>query len=193
MGMSGFFRTSTSNCFIRFLTQTRPEGSSPQVYRMTPSQASKFIGTQVRSTQTQPFSARAPLRTLSFTVSQELSPELQPLRRLRRRSPSPLEQKFLGQNSNPVAKLNAFSILGKTTKPPSKAQKEKHEKSKSEFVAVEAEESDEDEMFGFGGPKKGDDEEEDDNEQDKVVEGLVDDAVMNAETEAADLVLEKHR
>lgn len=161
------------------------------MYRMTPSQASKFIGTQVHSTQTQPFSARAPLRTLSFTVSQELSPEPQSLRRLRRRSPSPLEQKFLGQNSNPVAKLNAFSILGKTTKPPSKAQKEKHEK--SAFVAVEAEESDEDDMFGFGGPKKADDEEEDDNEQDKIVEGLVDDTVMDVETEAAELVLEKHR
>jgi len=156
---------------------------------MTPSQASKFIGTQARSTQL-PLSARLPLRTLSLTVSQELSPELQPLRRLRKRSPSPLEQKSVGKSSNPVAKLNAFNVLGKTIKPPSKAQKEKHER--SEFVAVEAEESDEDDMFGFGGPKK-DDDEEDDNEQDKVVEGLVDDAVMDAETEAADLVLEKHR
>ncbi|KAH0839632.1 hypothetical protein J3R83DRAFT_548 [Lanmaoa asiatica] len=173
-----------------FLTQTRPEGSSPQVYSMTPSQASKFIGTQVYSTQTQPLSARPPLRTLSFTVSQELSPEPQPLRRLCKRSRSPLEQKILGQDSNPVAKLNAFSILGKAPKPPSKVQKEKHEK--SEFVAVEAEESDEDDMFGFGGPKK-DEDDEDDNEQDKVVEGLVDDTVMNAETEAADLVQEKYR
>lgn len=112
------------------------------------------------------------------------------MRRLRKRSPSPLEQKTLGQDSNPVAKLNAFSILGKVAKPPSKAQKEKHEK--SEFVAVEAEESDEDDMFGFGGPKR-DDDEEDDNEQDKIVEGLVDDVVMDAETEAADLVQEKHR
>ncbi|KAF8558978.1 hypothetical protein OG21DRAFT_1480851 [Imleria badia] len=174
-----------------FLTQTRPEGSSPQVYHMTPSQAHKFIGTQVHPTQTQPFSARPPLRTLSFTVSQELSPEPQPLRRLRKRSSSPLEQKSLGQTSRLVAKLDAFDILSKASKPPSKAQKEKH--GKSEFLAVEAEESDEDDMFGFGGPKKDDDEEEDDNEQDKVVEGLVDDAVMNAETEAADLVVEKHR
>ncbi|KAF8138155.1 MRC1-like domain-containing protein [Boletus edulis] len=175
-----------------FLTQTRPEGSSPQVYRMTPSQASKFIGTQVHSTLTQPLSARPPLRTLSFTVSPELSPEPQPLRRLRKRSLSPLEQKFLGQNSNPVEKLNAFDILGKAPKPPPpKAQGE--ELGKSEFVVFEAEESDEDDMFGFGGPKKDDGEEEDDNEQDKIVEGLVDDAVMDAETEAPDLVLEKHR
>ncbi|KAG8218354.1 hypothetical protein J3R82DRAFT_3973 [Butyriboletus roseoflavus] len=172
-----------------FLTQTRPEGSSPQVYRMTPSQASKFVGSQVHSTPG-PLSARPPLRTLSFTVSPELSPEPQPLRRLRKRSPSPLEQKILGQNNNPTAK-NAFNILGKAPKPPSKALKEKHEK--SEFVAIEAEESDEDDMFGFGGPKKENDEEDDDNEQDKVVEGLVDDTVMNAETEAVDLVQEKHR
>lgn len=157
---------------------------------MTPSQASKFIGTQVHSTQTEPLSARPPLRTLSFTVSQELSPEPQPLRRLRKRSHSPLEQKILKQNNNPVAKLNAFSILGKALEPPFKAQREKHEK--SEFVAVEAEESDEDDMFGFGGPKRAD-EEEDDNEQDKVVEGLVDDMVMDVETEAADLVQEKYR
>lgn len=160
------------------------------MYRTTPSQASKFIGTQVHPTQTQPLSARAPLRTLSFTVSQELSPEPQPLRRLRKRSSSPLEQKSLGQNGSLVAKLNVFDILGKASKPPFKAQKEIHRK--SEFVAVEAEESDEDDMFGFGGPKKGDDD-EDDNEQDKIVEGLVDDAVMDAETEAAERVLEKHR
>lgn len=160
---------------------------------MTPSQAPKFIGTQIHSTQTEPLSARPPLRTLSFTVSQELSPELQPLRRLRKRSLSPLEQKFIGQvqDSNPVTKLNAFSILGKVLTSPSKAQKEKHEK--SEFVAVEAEESDEDDMFGFGGPKRDDNEEEDDNEQDKVVEGLVDDTIMDAQTEAADLVQEKYR
>ena len=160
---------------------------------MTPSQASKFIGTQVHSTQTQSFSARPPLRTLSFTASQELSPEPQPLRRLRKRSLSPLEQKALGQNSNAVAKLNAFSILGKVPKPLSKAQDKKHEK--SEFVTVEAEESDEDDMFGFGGPKKDDDDDDDDddNEQDKVVEGLVDDTFMDVEIEAADLVQEKHR
>lgn len=157
---------------------------------MTPSQASKFIGTQVHSTQIGPLSARPPLRTLSFVVSQELSLEPQPLRRLRKRSPSPLEQKILGQSGSPVIK-NAFNILGKVPKPPSKPLKEKHEK--SEFVAIEAEESDEDDMFGFGGPKKGNDEDEDDNDQDKVVEGLVDDTVMDAEIEAADLVQEKYR
>lgn len=157
---------------------------------MTPSQASKFVGTQVYAQiQSESLSSRAPLRTLSFTASQELSPEPQPLRRLRKRSPSPLEQK--SQNSNPAARLNAFSILGKAHRPVSKVQDKKPEK--SEFVAVEAEESDEDDVFGFGGPKKDDGEEENDDEQDKVVEGLVDDMPMDAETEAADLVQEKYR
>ena len=86
--------------------------------------------------------------------------------------------------------MNAFTILGRTREPLSKEQAKNHEK--SEFVAVEAEESDEDDMFGFGGPK-GDDEEEDDNEQDKVVENLVDDTLMDAETVAVDLVQEKFR
>lgn len=158
---------------------------------MTPSQVSKSVGTQVQLSHTQLLSARAPLRTLSFTVSHDLSPEPQPLRRLRRRSFSPLEQKSLEQNSNSVPKLNAFSILGKAPKPPTEAEKKKL--GKSEFVAVEAEESDEDDMFGFGGPKKDEDGEEDDDEQDKVVEGLVDDSVMDAETEGVGLVLEKHR
>lgn len=158
---------------------------------MTPSQASKFIGTQVHLTQTQPISARPPLRTLSFGVSQEVSPEPQPLRRLRRRSLSPLERRSLGQNNSLGGNLNVFDILGRVPKPPSKAHKEKP--GNSEFVAFEAEESDEDDMFGFGGPKKEGEEEEDDNEQDKVVEGLVDDTAMDAGTEAVGLVLEKHR
>lgn len=157
---------------------------------MTPSQASKLNGTQVYPTQTQSLSTRLPLRTLSFTASRELSPEPQPLRRLRKRSPSPLEQKVLGQNGNPATKLNAFSILGKVPKPSPMAQNKKYDK--SEFVAVEAEESDEDDMFGFGGGKKDDDEEQD-KEQDKDVEGLVDDTFMDAEAEAAELVQEKYR
>ncbi|KIJ70449.1 hypothetical protein HYDPIDRAFT_78205 [Hydnomerulius pinastri MD-312] len=184
-----------------FLTQTRPEGSSPQVYRMTPSQASKFIGTQVRSTQvTEPLSERAPLRTLSFRATQEESPEAQPLRRLRRRSSSPSERKARAGSASPIApvsliagpsKPNAFDVLGKVTKPSSKAHKEKLQK--SEFVVAEAEESDEDDMFGFGGAKKKDDDEEDDDDENKVAEGLVDDAAMDAETVAADLVQEKFR
>ncbi|KAF9224303.1 hypothetical protein BS17DRAFT_779610 [Gyrodon lividus] len=183
-----------------FLTQTRPELSSPQVYRMTPSQASKYIGTQVRSTQTELPSKRLPLRTLSFIATQELSPEPQPLRRLRKRSASPLEHKIRERSASPIAgpvplvagssKFNAFDILGKVPKKSDKSNTERLQK--SEFVAAEAQESDEDDVFGFGGAKE-DEDEEDEDDQDKVVEGLVDDAVMDAETEAADLVQEKYR
>lgn len=168
---------------------------------MTPSQASKFVGTQARSIiTTQPLSERAPLRTLSFIATQEESPEPQPLRRLRRRSASPLERKARGGSASPIApvpllagptKLSAFDVLGKASKPTSKEPKEKLQK--SAFVAAEAEESDEDDMFGFGGAKKDDEEEDEEDDQDKVVEGLVDDAVMDAETERPDLVQEKFR
>ncbi|KAI6105443.1 hypothetical protein F5141DRAFT_1064629 [Pisolithus sp. B1] len=117
-----------------FLTQTRPEGSSPQVYHMTPSQASKYLGTQA----------------------------------------------------------NAFDVLGKTSNRP-KVPREKLKD--SEFVAAEAEESDEDDMFGFGGPKKGDDDddEEDGEEQNEVMTELVDDKDMDVEMERPDLVQEKFR
>ncbi|KIK91696.1 hypothetical protein PAXRUDRAFT_830609 [Paxillus rubicundulus Ve08.2h10] len=185
-----------------FLTQTRPELASPQVYRMTPSQASKFVGTQVRSTQAAELpSERRPLRTLSFVATQELSPEPRPLRRLRKRSASPIEPKIRACKTSPTATLlplaagspkpNAFDILGKPLKPTSKTYNGKLQS--SEFVAAEAQESDEDDMFGFGVAKEDDEEDEDDDDQDKVVEGLVDDAFMDAETEAVDLVQEKHR
>lgn len=88
-----------------------------------------------------------------------------------------------------LPKRNAFDVLG--GHPNSNAPKRKLEK--SEFVAAEAEESDEDELIGFGPIHKDEEEAEDDDDDEKFVEGLVDDAVMNAETEAADLVQEKFR
>ncbi|KAI6004135.1 hypothetical protein EDD15DRAFT_2156102 [Pisolithus albus] len=169
-----------------FLTQTRPEGSSPQVYHMTPSQASKYLGTQVDATQRT--KERVPLSTLSFTVTPD-SPEPRPLRRLRRRSASPLEPAPMTTQSS---KVNAFDVLGKA---PNKPKVPKERLKDSEFVAAEAEESDEDDMFGFGGPKKDDDDddEEDGEEQEKVLTGLVDDRAMDVEMERPDLVQEKFR
>lgn len=169
-----------------FLTQTRPEGSSPQVYHMTPSQASKYLGTQVDATQRT--KERVPLGTLSFTATPD-SPEPQPLRRLRRRSASPLEPAPM---TTRPSKANAFDVLGKAPNRP-KVPKEKLKD--SEFVAAEAEESDEDDMFGFGGPKKDDDDddEEDGDEQEKVLTGLVDDRAMDVDMERPDLVQEKFR
>ncbi|KAG1756055.1 hypothetical protein EDB19DRAFT_1902237 [Suillus lakei] len=88
-----------------------------------------------------------------------------------------------------LPKRNAFDVLGEH--PKSKAPKRKLEK--SEFVVAEAEESDEDELIGFGPIKKDDEEEAEDDDDEKIVEGLVDDAVMDVETEGVDLVQEKFR
>lgn len=94
-------------------------------------------------------------------------------------SPSPTKKPF-----------NAFDELLKAQAQKEKAAKKKLEK--SEFVEAEAQESDDDDQFGFGKYRKNDDrEEEDGDDQDKTLEGLVDDAEMDDATVAADLVLEK--
>ncbi|KAH7931349.1 hypothetical protein BV22DRAFT_1053282 [Leucogyrophana mollusca] len=183
-----------------FLTQTRPDVSSPEVYRMTPSQAATIRATQ--SSQDivgQPSSDRVPLRTLSYLATQEDSPEAKPLRRLRRRSSSPLDAKAPAdleplaapKSSANQTKTSVFDVLGKGLPRP-RVGRTKPEK--SAFVAAEAEESDEDDRFGFGGGKTAEDDEEDENDdEDKVVEGLVDDTAMDEDTQRADLVQEKFR
>ena len=157
---------------------------------MAPSQASMYLGTQLDPIQR--IAERTPLRTLSLTAAQS-SPEPQsgpqPRKRIIRRNE--LES---GIASEPLtagpSKANAFDILGKAAKV-DKVPKEKLKN--SEFVAAEAEESDEDEMLGFGASKKDDEGEDDDDDQDKVLECLVDDASMDVETERPDLVQEKFR
>ncbi|KAG5726007.1 hypothetical protein E4T56_gene1615 [Termitomyces sp. T112] len=62
---------------------------------------------------------------------------------------------------------------------------------KSEFVEQEAQESDEDEIFGFGPRQKDNDDEEDGEYLDQTLEILVDDSEMDEKTVAANLVLEK--
>lgn len=56
----------------------------------------------------------------------------------------------------------------------------------------EAAESDDDNMFGFMTKKPADDE-EDGEDMDQDLPGLVDDQRMDADTEAADLVLDKYK
>ncbi|KAH7914378.1 MRC1-like domain-containing protein [Hygrophoropsis aurantiaca] len=179
-----------------FLTQTKPVESSPEVYRMTPSQAAKLHATQSLHDVGQSSGSRAPLRTLSFMATQE-SPEARPLRRLRRRSSSPSEARILNLNppaSPTIPKKKHVNALDVLMKPPAYSKADKARVEKSAFVAAEAEESDEEDRFGFGGKKDVDDEEEaDDDDQDKVVEGLVDDTQMDEDTERPDLVQEKFR
>ncbi|KAG2148095.1 MRC1-like domain-containing protein [Suillus clintonianus] len=179
-----------------FLTQT--SGPDAEQYRVKSFQSSQLLASQTLLGDLIPSSCeRAPLRTLSFMATQESS-DIQPLRRLRRRSTSPLDGKAPVQDDasllpplliSQLPKRNAFDVLGGN--PKSNAPKRKLEK--SEFVAAEAEESDEDELIGFGPFKKDDDEEAEDDDDDKIVEGLVDDAAMDVDTEGADLVQEKFR
>lgn len=117
------------------------------------------------------------------------------MKRLRRRDESAAGEMFnvgYGSTSShpPKQPMNAFEQMKLAQKKLEKTAEKKLEK--SEFVEAEAEESDDDDQFGFGGQKKLDDgEEEDGEDQDKTLEGLVDDAAMDDETLAEDLVLEK--
>lgn len=64
---------------------------------------------------------------------------------------------------------------------------------KSEFVENEAQESDDDDILGFGPQRKDAEDEEDGEDLDKALETLVDDRPMDEEAVAADLVLEKYQ
>ncbi|KAH9059332.1 hypothetical protein EDB87DRAFT_1684730 [Lactarius vividus] len=201
----------------RFLTQTRPEGSSsPLVYRPSPSQRPYDCAPA-------PFAARQPLSTLAET-SPVSSVGREPLRRLRRAqtspeapvtgsarryayprgqslspSPSPSPAKAKG-GAGPAAMMmqrTAFSelMLGAKTAEHREGEKAKAKK-RSEFVEDQAVESDEDDMLGFGGVRKknGDEEDEegDEHDVDGVVKDLVDDAQMDESALAKAKVLEKH-
>lgn len=84
---------------------------------------------------------------------------------------------------------NAFDLLREGAK--AKA-KQPLPKKPSEFVADQAVESDDDDLLGFGKQEADDDEDTADADARAAVEGLVDDAVLDEETQAADLVVEKH-
>lgn len=178
------------------MTQTRPDVSSPEIYRVTSpsrtqfnSRAGSFNDFGTQSTQ------RHPLRTISVDDLLE-SPEGTPLKRLRRRGSPSLaedtpndERQATPSPTHFQRPRNAFEDMLRA-----QARKERVEKrlEKSAFVAGEAEESDDDDQFGFGGHRKKDDGEEDDGEdQDKTLEGLVDDTEMDDTTMAEELVMEK--
>ncbi|KAG6833852.1 hypothetical protein H0H87_011786 [Tephrocybe sp. NHM501043] len=162
-----------------FLTQTKPETSTPEVYK--------------HSSPTRPKSTiRYPLRTLSFLDDHE---SVAPLSRLHKRSTTPISPSQ-GYKSSPspslVAKrpVNAFDLM-KHASMTSASKRKQNPLDKSEFIEEEAQESDEDEMFGFGSRINKNDEEEEGEDLDKVLESLVDDADMDDEVVGADRVKEK--
>ncbi|KAG8892826.1 hypothetical protein FRC01_013932, partial [Tulasnella sp. 417] len=119
-----------------------------------------------------------------------------PLRRLRRghvrqeSEEAPLPSATLAP-SKAETKRDAFSVL-MTAKPkePKKKDKEK-EKQMKEFFQDQADESDEDKIIGFGDAKE--DENDDDEENDKHLEGLVDDQHMDNSEVNEQAVIEKHQ
>ena len=181
------------------LTQTKPDGSSPAIYRAWPQTADQGA-TQSQAVQPPPTTQRLPLSTLSFTGELPESPTQKPglsrLSRLRRRSLSSdfgdvvgIPSRKRSVSPSPLPKPNAFSVLLENAQKAKRRQKLE----KSEFVEGEAVESDDDEMFGFGPRRKQDDEESDNDDPEAVVENLVDDAQIDADALAEDKVLEKHR
>ena len=159
-----------------------------------------FIPSQ--PSQLSPHSIRRPLETLSLESSGadiqfDESPGNQPSQRGRLRRDRPRHQEGAPASispSPPPFRQNAFDVLrdaakGKGRERPAKA---KQTIKSSEFVEAEAQESDDEAMFGFGGAKGDDDEEGGDDDPNTIVEGLVDDTVMDEKAQAADLVLEKH-
>lgn len=160
---------------------------------LSPSQRANFLISQrPPGSVTQ----RHPLRTLSlsddldFDVDDTPVPEAPRRRLLKRDASSPTRSSPSGSPSL-KRPLNAFELLARGAK--EQVAKPKKRLEKSEFVEAEAQESDDDELLGFGFGKKKDDEgdEEDGEDLDKTLEGLVDDAEMDEKTKAIDLVLEK--
>ncbi|KAH7344998.1 MRC1-like domain-containing protein [Rhizoctonia solani] len=124
-----------------------------------------------------------PLATTSLgTPSPGTSPS-GPLKRIRRGAPSAHESTPEPESvSTPIPSV--LDRLMATQREKQKKDKRKPKPSKSEFVEGEAAESD-DEYEGFGLRSKDDEGEEGDSDEDQHVEGLVDDQVMDEDTEAA--------
>lgn len=147
---------------------------------MTPSQP--VTNLRLSSPATLLASVRKPLAPLLTQGPDDDDDDL-PRRRLKKRDRTPPPQ---ASSSRPK---NAFEVLGR--RPPSPKAKRP---AKSAYIEGEAEESDEDAAFGFGGKRQDDDEEDsDDDAQDQPLPGLVDDKEMDDQTLAQQAVLEKHR
>lgn len=179
--------------FRSFFTQTKPSASSPFALGLKTPAESTVSGSSPSLTSTLVRTGpRKPLGELSF--SEDLEHEGSPrLTRIKKRRLS-LDDKDddMGNRSSPSlspAKPNAFDELmrGRSTTP-----KRAKRLDKSAFVEGEAEESDDDAMFGFGVRKQKDDEEDADGEdQDATLAELVDDAVMDDAVLNEAKVLEK--
>lgn len=141
---------------------------------------------------------RQPLATMSLmsiedseevTMADEEFPRFKLARFRRERPPDQLES----PSPSSVSKTrNAFEVLKDASI--EKQKKAAAKAIRSEFIEGEAQESDDEFYADFGGINKHeDDEEEENDDQYAIVEGLVDDTVLDEETMAKNLVLEKHK
>jgi len=177
--------------FYSFLTQTRPDIGSPEVYKLPSTTQSPFPSERSEAQSTQ----RRPLRTISLEENNDFG-SLGPLQRLHKRATTPLSPLAkAGLSPNPALPKrpvkNAFEVMANATK--RKAGKARPKLQLSELVENEAQESDDDEMLGFGLRNKEGDDEEEGEDLDKPLEALVDDRDIGQDEIGADLVLEKYQ
>lgn len=181
------------------MTQTEPNTALPAWALASPTsplfaQSSPAFQTLLKSTAKE----RQPLGTIALALDDDQDSDDGRPRRLKKRGSTPeLDDvhprgKYRSSTSpSPVKARNAFEVLGRKQEK-LKAPKFTRKLQKSAYIQGEAEESDEDAGFGFGLINKKDDEEESDGEeQDKMIDGLVDDAVMDDDTLAEEKVYEK--
>ncbi|KAJ3776607.1 hypothetical protein FB446DRAFT_720643 [Lentinula raphanica] len=180
-----------------FLTQTRPDGNA-EVYRPppTPSQPFSQLTTQVNPTQN---TTRQPFRELSMSqadFAEETPTQTHRLHRLRKRdgsrspSRSMARPTIFNRHATSPSLPSPTRVLTKHRNPDPKIPKTKRRLEKSEFIEGEAQESDEDEMFGF---RKAEEDEEDGDHLDRTLETLVDDQEMDQSQIAEDKVMEKYQ
>lgn len=180
------YRMFTVPC--SFLTQTRPTADeSPVRFRRSPVKTQATPGWQFSLTSS-PRSVFPSLRKpLAPILSQNPDEADVPARRrLHKRAVSASPERALELGPEPKLR-SAFDILRKRTSPKRKRPM------RSEYVEGEAEESDDEATFGFGAKKTEEEEEEDGEDQDKPLDGLVDDREMDVKTLAEEAVLEKVR
>ena len=172
---------------LRLLTQTRPEDSTPIVYRHHSATQGSGLKSQW-STRYLSSTQRQPLGTLSFTSDIQSPSQPHNLSRLVKGRRSDLSEQTVSEPG--PSKPNAFQIMLQAEKKQNSKLKKQLAKN-SEYIEGEAQESDEDEMRGFGRKAADDDEESEDEDPNVHLKELVDDAQMDVETLAPDLVQEK--
>ncbi|KAH9938582.1 MRC1-like domain-containing protein [Fomitopsis serialis] len=185
-----------------FLTQTRPMRTPVRSQLFSPTQVARVSGMSIQDVFSPRSVTRQPLATIDAVMTNNDDDDdfdAQPRMRLKRRKISPEKGVPSGSRAGSVSPTphkpkDVFAIMRQASMHPMKLPALLGKKAKrSEFIEGEAEESDDDDMRGFGLRKRNDEEEEDDEAQDQNLQELVDDQEMDQVTLAEDAVLEKHR